>query len=522
MLEYALIRAYFIWINEMAESVSTQEYEAISLELRDMKERINQLASAIGQDVRSLTEKNLKDLTLTGLVADYSGSPITATDSGVTALGKLQKQINNVDAGVANIDYSQALQELLEGFVVSAEVEDIRNDDNILTAFGKAQKYLQTLNQRVETIEQSSGSVEVDYSQALLENLTNMVVTAAFENIRVDDNVLTAFGKAQRNFLFLKEKTEALDYGFGITNLFKNTNNPTAIDPLQLVNGTDAAITGFTLEYLPWDANKYTLNLTTGERAIKYTDTGMNVFERGETYTWSLRAMGTATPVKFSIGWFDGNSWAILKEKPLELAAEWNLFNQFTFTIPNNAQSIYLAFDSQSATLGSTFFIEHGSMKIERGYVATGWMPTIEELQKPYLGDSIQSILYGFTAVTEQSDVNDTDSVLTALQKLQYMANDAYWKAAYIEDNYTAASTHEIWWDDDANDRTWSGIHYAPEDWRGEEIRNFPTWAAGILTVLKHPDYALVTQEYTTYVSLERWIRSFDGTTWTPWKQIVT
>lgn len=522
MIQYALIRAYFIWKVEMAESVSTQEYEAISLELRDMKERINQLASAIGQDVRLLKEKNLKDLTLDGLAADYPNSPIGATDSGVTALGKLQKQIKNVDDGVANIDYSQALQELLAGFVIAAEVEDIRNDDNVLTAFGKAQKYLQTLNQRVETIEQSSGSVDIDYSQALLENLTNMVVAAAFENIRVDDTVLTAFGKAQRNFLILKEKADALDYGFGITNLFKNTDNPTATDPLQLVNGTNAEITGFTLEYLPWDANKYTLNLATGERAIKYTDTGMNVFERGETYTWSLRAMGTATPVKFSIGWFNGTSWAILKEKPMELAAEWNLFNQFTFTIPDDAQSIYLAFDSQSTTLGSTFFIEHGSMKIERGYVATGWMPTIEELQRPYLGDSIHSILHGFTAATEQSDVNNTDSVLTALQKLQYMADDAFWKAAYIEDNYTAASTHEIWWDDDANDRTWSGIHYAPEDWRGEEIRNFPTWAAGILTVLKHPDYALVTQEYTTYVSLERWIRSFDGTAWTPWKQIVT
>ena len=54
MLEYALIRAYFIWINEMADTTGNQEYEAISLELRDMKDRINQLASAIGQDVRVL------------------------------------------------------------------------------------------------------------------------------------------------------------------------------------------------------------------------------------------------------------------------------------------------------------------------------------------------------------------------------------------------------------------------------------------------------------------------------------
>ena len=259
----------------MAESVNNREYEAISLELQDMKERINQLASLIGQDIRSLTERNLKDLTLTGLAENYPNSQITAEDSGVTALGKLQRQIKNVDEGVANIDYSQALQELLVGFSVSEELEDIRNDDNILTAFGKAQKYLQTLNQRVETIEQSSGSVDIDYSQASLENLTNMV-------------------------------------------------------------------------------------------------------------------------------------------------------------------------------------------------------------------------------------------------------DDAFWKARYVEDNYTEASTQEIWWNDNANNRTWAGIHYAPEDWRGSVARNFPTEAAGILKVLKHSDYVLVIQEYTTYVSLERWIRSFDGTTWTPWKQIVT
>lgn len=506
----------------MAETTGNQEYEAISLELRDMKERINQLASAIGQDVRSLSERNLKDLTLDGLNSDYPSSDIVNTDSGVTALGKLQKQLKNVNDGVANIDYSEALQEFLVGFTVAAEVADVRADDNILTAFGKVQKYLDSLRVRMEDVEESSGSVTVDYSQALLENLTDMVVDSEYDDIRVDDNVLTAFGKAQRNFLILKEKADALDYGFGITNLFKNTDNPTATDPLQLVNGADAVITGFTLEYLPWDANKYTLTSTTGERSIKYTDTGMNVFERGDTYTWSVRAMGTATPVKFSVGWFNGTSWAVLKEKTMALAAEWNLFNQFTFTVPVDAESVYLAFDSQSTTLGSTFSIEHGSMKVERGYVATGWMPTLEELQKPYLGDSIHSILYGFSAATEQSDVNSSDSVLTALQKLQYMANDAYWKAMYVEDSYTAASTHEIWWNDNANDRTWSGIHYAPEDWRGEESRNFPTWNAGILTVLKNPDYPQIMQEYTTYVSLERWIRSFDGTTWTPWKQIVT
>lgn len=304
----------------MADGAVNQEYDAISAELRDMKERINQLATAIGQDVRVLQERNLKDLTLTGLANNYASVKIAATDTGIQALGKLQKQIDTISSDTPDIDYTQALSVPLTGLVFDDQGKIVATD-TVLEAFGKLQGQLNDID-------------------PVNEWLTGFTVAAEVDTIRATDSTLTAFGKVQAHL------------------------------------------------------------------------------------------------------------------------------NQIDADLAN---------------------------------------------------DIIHAILTPFVEATDFDDVNNTDSILTAIQKLSYTASDAYWKAIYVEDNYTAASMHEIWWDDNANDKTRAGVFYASEDWRGETSRNFPTELAGVMLVTKHPDYPQITQEYTAYSNRNKWVRTYTGTAWTAW-----
>ena len=501
MLEYALIRAYFIWINEMADTTGNQEYEAISLELRDMKDRINQLASAIGQDVRVLKEKNLKDLTLTGLVADYPLVQIDVDDDGVTALGKLQKQILAVEGDIPEVDYGNVLTVKLTGLVFD-DLGQITATDTILQAFGKLQAQVSDIDPVNEFIEGFTVATELD-------------------TIRDTDSTVTAFGKTQKWINELDLRADKADYGMGLFNLMLNTENPTTAKPLQFMGGSVLFPTGMSVQYVEGET-KVILDVGEGHRHFNFNDMTNWLLERGDTYTISFRVKGTLKPVTLTIHYFNGSSWGVASELgELTIEQDWTTLNTFTFTVPEDAVFTSLKFDALSSTVGAFVSFENGSFKCERGFVHNDWTPALSEMMEPNLDESIHAILTPFVAATEIESVLNTDSILTALQKIQKYGYDAYWKAIHIEDNYAAASKHEVWWDDNANDKNWEGVFHLPEDWRGEEARNFPTWEAGVMVVSKHDDFALILQEYTTYASLKKWIRSFDGTDWTAWKVVL-
>lgn len=500
MLEYAIIRAYFIWINEMAETTGNQEYEAISLELRDMKDRINQLASAIGQDVRVLKEKNLKDLTLTGLVADYPLVQIDVDDDGVTALGKLQKQILAVEGDIPEVDYGNVLTVKLTGLVFDDKGQ-ITATDTVLQAFGKLQAQVS----------------DIDPVNEFLEGFT---VATELDTIQDNDSTLTAFGKTQKWINELDLRADKAEYGFGLFNLMLNTENPTAAKPLQFLNGSVMTPTGMRIDYSE-NQDYIVLEVAEGDRYFSFNDIPNWLLERGDTYTLSFRIRGGIPPVVLSMHHFDGSTWHRTEIGTLEFVNEWFTLNTFSFKVPDNAEFTSLRFDVNNATIGGAIAIEHSSFKCERGFVHNDWTPALSELASPNLSESIHAILTPFVAATEIESVLNTDSILTALQKIQKYGYDAYWKAVYIEDNYAAASKHEVGWDDNANDKNWEGVFHLPEDWRGEKARNFPTWEAGVMVVSKHDDFALILQEYTTYASLKKWIRSFNGTKWTAWKVVL-
>ena len=133
----------------MVDTTGSQELTALTQDLSLVKQNVNQLAVAVGQDVKNLKNKTLASYTLTGLTADYPATVILNTDDALTALGKLQAQIDAVDGKIPAVDYSEVLDEVLTGLSIPATASAVTAQDTILVSFGKLQKQIndvQTLN----------------------------------------------------------------------------------------------------------------------------------------------------------------------------------------------------------------------------------------------------------------------------------------------------------------------------------------------------------------------------------------
>ena len=76
-------------------STTTQPIYNLVFDLDQVKTQVNNLASRIGQDIKSLRiSSNIAAYTLTGLNVNLTGS-VVASDTIVRAVGKLQNQANS-------------------------------------------------------------------------------------------------------------------------------------------------------------------------------------------------------------------------------------------------------------------------------------------------------------------------------------------------------------------------------------------------------------------------------------------
>ena len=76
-------------------STTTQPIYNLVFDLDQVKTQVNNLASRIGQDIKSLRDNSdLATYTLTGLNVNLTGS-VVASDTIVRAVGKLQNQANS-------------------------------------------------------------------------------------------------------------------------------------------------------------------------------------------------------------------------------------------------------------------------------------------------------------------------------------------------------------------------------------------------------------------------------------------
>ena len=163
----------------MVDTTGSQEFTALTQDLNLVKQNVNQLAAAVGQDVKNLKNKTLASYTLTGLAAQYPATVILNTDDALTALGKLQAQIDEVDGKIPAVDYSEALHEVLTGLTIPASASAVTSQDTILVSFGKLQKQIndvQTLN--VTTITNTMNADDLKQNREYFSPADGVTATA--------------------------------------------------------------------------------------------------------------------------------------------------------------------------------------------------------------------------------------------------------------------------------------------------------------------------------------------------------
>ena len=163
----------------MVDTTGSQEFTALTQDLNLVKQNVNQLAAAVGQDVKNLKDKTLASYTLTGLAAQYPAAFILNTDDALTALGKLQAQIGALDGKIPAVDYSEALHEVLTGLTIPATASAVTSQDTILVSFGKLQKQIndvQTLN--VTTITNTMNADDLKQNREYFSPADGVTATA--------------------------------------------------------------------------------------------------------------------------------------------------------------------------------------------------------------------------------------------------------------------------------------------------------------------------------------------------------
>lgn len=163
----------------MVDTTGSQEFTALTQDLNLVKQNVNQLAAAVGQDVKNLKNKTLASYTLTGLAAQYPATVILNTDDALTALGKLQAQIDAVDGKIPAVDYSEALHEVLTGFTVPATVSAVTSQDTVLVSFEKLQKQIndvQTL--KVATVTNTMNADDLKQNKEYFSPADGVTATA--------------------------------------------------------------------------------------------------------------------------------------------------------------------------------------------------------------------------------------------------------------------------------------------------------------------------------------------------------
>ncbi|MEQ1294961.1 phage tail protein, partial [Acinetobacter pittii] len=161
-------------------------------------------------------------------------------------------------------------------------------------------------------------------------------------------------------------------------NLLSNTAAPNSANQPKTSDGT-ASAQGFSTNF---NIDSYfTINDASVERYYRMTSpvNATSVLRANTTYTISADVRGAALPVRWRIIAQVGGAWSDIAVKSMSGISN----NQYTrqsctFTVPANATSLIMSFQSDSTTVGNALAIRR--MKLEQGNVATLWEQPIGEI----------------------------------------------------------------------------------------------------------------------------------------------
>ncbi len=162
------------------------------------------------------------------------------------------------------------------------------------------------------------------------------------------------------------------------TNLLSNTAVPNSANQPKTSDGT-TSVQGFSTNF---NIDSYfSISDTSVERYYRMTTpiNASSVLRVNTTYTISADVRGAALPVRWRIIAQVGGAWSDIAVKSMSGISN----NQYTrqsctFTVPANATSLIMSFQSDSTTVGNTVAVRR--LKLEVGSAATLWEQPIGEI----------------------------------------------------------------------------------------------------------------------------------------------
>ncbi|MCK0801819.1 phage tail protein [Acinetobacter pittii] len=269
------------------------------------------------------------------------------------------------NAGV--IDYSSirltdrtaSLENATTASAVSSLTTRVTNAEGTITSQGNS---IVSLNNSVSSI---NGALATKADNAALSSLDSRV-TASENSITSQGSQITSLQAGL---------SAAAVIG---TNLLSNTAVPNSANQPKTSDGT-TSLQGFSTNF---NIDSYfSINDTSVERFYRMTSpvNAASVLRVNTTYTISADVRGAALPVRWRIIAQVGGAWSDIAVKSMSGISN----NQYTrqsctFTVPANATSLIMSFQSDSTTVGNTVAVRR--LKLEVGSAATLWEQPIGEI----------------------------------------------------------------------------------------------------------------------------------------------
>ncbi|MBU3085999.1 TipJ family phage tail tip protein [Acinetobacter seifertii] len=257
------------------------------------------------------------------------------------------------------VDKTASLENAATASAVSSLTSRVASAEGTITSQGNS---IVSLNNSVSNI---NGALAKKADNAALSSLDSRV-TATENSITSQGNQITSLQAGL---------SAAAVIG---ANLLSNTAAPNSANQPKTSDGT-ASAQGFSTNF---NIDSYfTVNDASVERYYRMTSpvNATSVLRASTTYTISADVRGAALPVRWRIIAQVGGAWSDIAVKSMSGISN----NQYTrqsctFTVPANATSLIMSFQSDSTTVGNALAIRR--MKLEQGNVATLWEQPIGEI----------------------------------------------------------------------------------------------------------------------------------------------
>ncbi|OCZ28941.1 phage tail protein [Acinetobacter pittii] len=257
------------------------------------------------------------------------------------------------------VDKTASLENAATASAVSSLTSRVASAEGTITSQGNS---IVSLNNSVSNI---NGALATKADNAALSSLDSRV-TATENSITSQGNQITSLQAGL---------SAAAVIG---ANLLSNTAAPNSANQPKTSDGT-ASAQGFSTNF---NIDSYfTVNDASVERYYRMTSpvNATSVLRASTTYTISADVRGAALPVRWWIIAQVGGAWSDIAVKSMSGISN----NQYTrqsctFTVPANATSLIMSFQSDSTTVGNALAIRR--MKLEQGNVATLWEQPVGEI----------------------------------------------------------------------------------------------------------------------------------------------